>query len=110
MKLIKEFKSKIETELNTFCNDILDLINDQILSREQQGTENKVFFLKMKGDYQRYISEYAQGSQYDNASEEANQAYKNASELASVNLKTTNPIRLGLALNQSVFCYEVTSV
>ena len=74
------------------------LIKDKILIIDQ-NTENKVFFLKMQGDYQRYISEYASGYQYDVASEEANNAYKQASEIASVNLKTTNPIRLGLALN-----------
>ena len=61
----------------------------------------------MKGDYYRYTSEYAVDSQYDNASTEADKAYNSAIELAEADLKTTNPVRLGLALNYSVFCYEV---
>ena len=32
---------------------------------------------------------------------------KKATDIAESDLKTTNPIRLGLALNFSVFCYEV---
>jgi 14-3-3 protein epsilon len=34
-------------------------------------------------------------------------AYQAASDTANSELKTTNPIRLGLALNFSVFYYEV---
>jgi 14-3-3 protein epsilon len=37
----------------------------------------------------------------------ADAAYKKATDIAEADLKTTNPIRLGLALNFSVFCYEV---
>ena len=34
------------------------------------------------------------------------EAYNSASEIANTELKTTHPIRLGLALNFSVFHYE----
>jgi len=61
----------------------------------------------MKGDYYRYISEYAQADQHQKASDGALDAYKAAQEIANQDLKTTHPIRLGLALNFSVFYYEV---
>lgn len=61
----------------------------------------------MKGDYFRYISEYASGDLHAKASEGALEAYKAASEISNSDLKTTHPIRLGLALNFSVFYYEV---
>jgi 14-3-3 protein epsilon len=61
----------------------------------------------MKGDYFRYISEYATGDLHSKASEGALEAYKAASEISGSELKTTHPIRLGLALNFSVFYYEV---
>ena len=105
--LIKAYKEEIEKELNTFCYDILKLIKDNIMDKCSTN-EGKVFFLKMQGDYQRYISEYAQNDQHKQASEEAEAAYKQASVIAGEHLKTTDPVRLGLALNYSVFCYEVT--
>ena len=72
-----------------------------------QGAEGKVFFSKMKGDYHRYVSEYAQGDQLSQASNSALASYKSATDVANAELKTTHPIRLGLALNFSVFYYEV---
>lgn len=61
----------------------------------------------MKGDYFRYISEVSTGEAYEKAKESAFEAYKVASARAEKDLKQTHPIRLGLALNFSVFYYEV---
>jgi len=61
----------------------------------------------MKGDYFRYISEYTSGEKNKAAGDNAYEAYKAATEKAEKELKTTHPIRLGLALNYSVFFYEV---
>jgi len=61
----------------------------------------------MKGDYYRYISEYATGDLHKQVGEKALASYSAASEQANSALKTTHPIRLGLALNFSVFYYEV---
>jgi len=105
LALLREFKKKVEGELNNICNDILSLL-DKTLIKGAQNSESKVFYLKMKGDYYRYISEYASGDTLAKASENALAAYKTASDSAK-ELKTTHPIRLGLALNFSVFNYEV---
>lgn len=60
----------------------------------------------MKGDYNRYIAEYAEGDLKKQVGENALAAYKEANESAK-NLPLLNPISLGLALNFSVFYYEV---
>ena len=60
----------------------------------------------MKGDYYRYISEYATGDQHKEVKDGALESYTAASDIANTELKTTHPIRLGLALNFSVFHYE----
>jgi len=61
----------------------------------------------MKGDYLRYIAEFAVGDQHKKVSDGSLEAYSQATQIATSDLKTTNPIRLGLALNFSVFYYEV---
>ena len=60
----------------------------------------------MKADYYRYLAEFAVGDKKTNNAEQANKAYKEATEKAN-ELAPTHPIRLGLALNFSVFLYEV---
>ena len=59
-----------------------------------------------KGDYNRYIAEYAEGDLKKQVSDDALKAYDEATEIAK-SLPVLNPIALGLALNFSVFYYEV---
>ena len=61
IKIIQDYKKTIESELNLYCQDILDLIDNNII-QSCSNSESKVFFLKMQGDYYRYISEYAKDS------------------------------------------------
>ena len=72
-----------------------------------QESESQVFYLKMKGDYYRYLAEVATGEQLDDYKEKASASYKDAQEASEQNMPTTHPIRLGLALNFSVFYYEI---
>lgn len=111
VELAKLYREKIEEELNTICGDILALI-DQILATKTNSAEARVFFLKMQGDYYRYLAEFqtagANKAKYGNRSaESALRVYQQAAELANSSLQPTHPIRLGLALNFSVFHYEV---
>jgi len=69
--------------------------------------ESKVFYQKMKADYYRYIAEYTEGDKKKGAADSATEAYKAAQAVAEKDLAVTHPIRLGLALNFSVFQYEV---
>jgi len=61
----------------------------------------------MKGDYYRYLAEFSTDDTLAQVSEKSSKAYEEASELAQKELDSTNPIRLGLGLNYSVFNYEI---
>merc|ERR1712071_610369 len=106
MEIIKDYKTKIETELVEICNDILGIIEDSLIPNST-SEEAKVFYYKMKGDYHRYLSEFQTGDTRKESAGAALDAYQSASGIASSDLPPTHPIRLGLALNFSVFYYEI---
>jgi hypothetical protein len=68
--------------------------------------ESKAFFQKMMGDYYRYVAENASGDQLETVKNGALENYDSA-QATCKSLNACNPIRLGLALNFSVFHYEV---
>ncbi|KAG8341559.1 putative 14 3 3 protein [Trypanosoma vivax] len=103
VSLIKGFKRQIEKELSDICDDILELIEKHLLPHADTD-ETKVYYLKMKGDYHRYYAEIETNS--EEQKDKALEAYTQAMQY-NASLKPTNPIRLGLALNFSVFYYEI---
>merc|ERR1712048_1336825 len=106
LSLIRDYKAKIEDELIEICNDILGIIDDSLIPNST-SEEAKVFYFKMKGDYHRYLSEFQTGASRKASASSALDAYTAASGIASTELPPTHPIRLGLALNFSVFYYEI---
>jgi 14-3-3 protein epsilon len=106
VKRIKEYRVKVENELSDICKDILGVLEKHLIPSSTNG-ESKVFYYKMKGDYHRYLAEFAQGEGRKEAAEHSLAAYKAASDIAVTELPPTHPIRLGLALNFSVFNYEI---
>lgn len=105
LNLIQVYRKKIEDELTTICREVLELL-DNFLLKQSQHAEGNVFFWKMKGDYYRYLGEFLQQDERKQVIDKASDSYKYAQEEAE-KLKTTHPIRLGLALNYSVFFYEI---
>merc|ERR1711939_860006 len=105
-KFAREYCGKVETELDITCGTILGLLNGALLAKASTD-ESKVFYHKMKADYYRYIAEFKADDKKKEAAEHARKAYEEASAVAASGLAVTHPIRLGLALNYSVFQYEV---
>lgn len=106
LHLTRQYRATIENELRNICNDVLEVLNKNLLPAAT-SPESKVFYYKMQADYYRYLAEFATGNDRKNASESSLVAYKAASDVALAELAPTHPIRLGLALNFSVFYYEI---
>jgi len=117
---IKKIKQKIIEELEKLCGDVLAhiktlldncpnevAIQDLGDTQKKEAQEDKINYLKMIGDYNRYRAEYLEGEERETVKKAASEAYGNAVELAKSALDETDPTRLGLMLNFSVFNYEV---
>jgi len=117
--LKEDYKRVVEDELSAKCNEVLGLLENNLIKdlgidmakdksefseEEMTAIETQVFYLKMCGDYYRYLAEFSDVQVHrDNA---ANR-YKEALTMAEITLPSTHPTRLGLALNASVCYYEI---
>ncbi|KAI8865859.1 14-3-3 protein [Ramicandelaber brevisporus] len=109
---LAQIRASTEKELREVAEDVLKLLDEKLIPSATQA-DSKTFFYKMKGDYHRYLAEVVVSGNTPASTEEAKaisadaeKAYNNASE-AALQLDATHPIRLGLALNFSVFYYEI---
>lgn len=107
LDFIREYKAKVQKELEELCNKINTTIDSSLLPKATTD-EAKVFYHKMKGDYYRYIAENIDGELKKKYSDLGLASYNAALE-ASKSIDYKNPIKLGLALNLSVFYYEVVN-
>lgn len=108
--LIKTYREMIESGIINLCQEIIDVVHKNVLpvvSDSEENYENKVFFLKMLGDYYRYIAEISSKEKREEAQKQSLKSYNEATKAGEEKLSTTHPIRLGLALNFSVFYYEI---
>ena len=58
---LARYKLDIESKLTADCQRIVDMIKEKVLNKGCDG-ESKAFFIKMVGDYYRYIAENAKGN------------------------------------------------
>ncbi|KAM7516849.1 hypothetical protein LguiA_006432 [Lonicera macranthoides] len=79
---IRNYRSKIETELSKICDGILKLLDTRLIPSASSG-DSKVFYLKMKGDYHRYLAEFKTGGERKEAAESTLTAYKSAQDRIS---------------------------
>lgn len=106
-KLVKEYQEKVEEELKGICNTVLGLLDDYLIPKSKDEPDSNVFYLKMKGDYHRYLAEVACEAEKEGSTDNSKKAYEEALECCQAKMESTHPIRLGLALNYSVFYYEI---
>jgi len=116
-EILESYKKQVETELETSCKDVLQLLQklaDQNKERVEAETDEdtkaelyecQIFYLKMIGDYYRYLTEAFRTNEEWKAN--CNKFYGLAMDLAKEHLSATHPTRLGLALNYSVCHYEI---
>eukprot|EP00497_Spongosphaera_streptacantha_P000877 TRINITY_DN159_c0_g1_i1.p1 TRINITY_DN159_c0_g1~~TRINITY_DN159_c0_g1_i1.p1 ORF type:complete len:182 (+),score=51.80 TRINITY_DN159_c0_g1_i1:284-829(+) len=120
--MVSSYQTRVEKELKEICTEVIGLLGPDIKNQTEEekgnfqpGTllhamkekgrkdETMVFYLKMVGDYCRYLAEIND----QKAKAFTEHYYKEAYEVATETLAETHPTRLGLALNFSVCYYEI---
>jgi len=114
--LAEKYRKLVEIELEDCCKKILEILeklaaqNKERLENESEEDnktlleESQVFYLKMIGDYYRYLTEAFPTDEYK---QNCDKFYGEAMKIADDVLAATHPTRLGLALNYSVCHYEI---
>jgi len=115
-ELVTKYKKRVEGELEDTCTKILEVLeklsgqngdrmkNEEDEDKKKSLKECQVFYLKMIGDYYRYLTEAFPEDKYKSS---CSKYYNEAMEIAEEALEATHPTRLGLALNFSVCYYEI---
>ncbi|XP_059954885.1 LOW QUALITY PROTEIN: 14-3-3 protein gamma-like [Mesoplodon densirostris] len=108
IEMVRAYREKIEKELEAVCQDVLSLLDNYLIKNcSETQYESKVFYLKMKGDYYRYLAKVTTGEKKAIVGESSEKTYSEAHEISKEHMQPTHAIRLGLALNYSVFYYEI---
>ena len=105
---IIEYEKFVGDEMLYKCQGIIKFIDDNILKKsnyKEYSNELKLFYIKMKADYNKYVAE-TQHSKKKEFEREAEKCYDEG-EILAKKIPISSPYRLGLLLNKSVFLYEV---
>lgn len=103
---VNEIKIKVENEIRAICKELTNLIDNYLL-QSSDDPEYKVYFLKLKADYYRYLCEFTKDEEFDISLSSAEKFYKEAHDIAEKYLTTISTTRLGTALNYSVLLFEI---
>ena len=109
-------RTLVEREVVEVCSDAIRIARQLLVNAAH--TESRITYLKSIGDYSRYLAEVyvARGSQdrelLVQTIREGRAAYEDAVKLMDTpltgdRLPSNHPLRLGLALNFSIFIFEV---
>ncbi|KAM7497846.1 hypothetical protein LguiA_022260 [Lonicera macranthoides] len=107
-KLIRGYREKVESELETICNDMLALIDEHLIP-SSSSEESNVFLYKLKGDYYRYLAEFKGDIEKEEVIDQSLKAYETAITKAESYLSPAHPNRLTLSLNVSVFYCDIVN-
>jgi 14-3-3 protein epsilon len=100
---LSELKAKLIKELDDLCNDLIQFIDSKLVPATASA---KVFYEKLKADYYRYGLEFKTNA-CKAFTEKTNASYESGMQIARVELTKDDPAYLELALNYSVFLYEI---
>ncbi|XWW92373.1 hypothetical protein V2A60_000296 [Cordyceps javanica] len=105
IRLVEEARKGVEAELEELCDEVIDLVDNKV-SPNATTDETRLFCLKMKGDYNRYIAECTTEDKCTVRTEMASSAYGDAVKFAQDRLDAGNSCRMSIIVNAAVFYHD----
>ena len=108
---IMDYEKFVSEELCDKCQGIIKFIDDNIFKKsnyKEYSNELKLFYIKMKADYNKYIAEteHSKKKEFEKEAEK----YYDEGEIFAKKMPISNSYKIGLLLNKSVFIYEVKKI
>jgi hypothetical protein len=106
-KLLESMRESLIQELEALCTEVIELVQRIVLFESGfQDADAIIWAYKSVGDHHRYQAElFVPGKEDEKELAEA--AFVKGLNEAQTRLVPTSPLRLSLALNYAVFCYEI---
>ncbi len=106
---LKNLQGSLLKEFNSIATDVIDLV-ENVLLPAAIDVPSVVFLNKFKGDYFRYSAEFSTGESLEMNINSTKICYETAMRSVGDDIKLSDPLYLGLALNYSVFQYEILNL
>lgn len=104
--IIEIYKKTIVDELINVCHEVLSLLDEYLLPNTND-IESKIFYLRMKGDFGRYLAEVSNGDDWNVSVKMAKESYQESINLSSNYFSPAHPIHLSLIVNYSIFLFDI---
>ncbi|XP_057730818.1 14-3-3-like protein D, partial [Arachis stenosperma] len=75
-KRIREYMHKVELELSKICSDIMIVLDEHLIPSTNVAESTVFWFLKLKGDYYRYLPEFKDGDEKKEVADQSLKAYE----------------------------------
>jgi len=106
LQILENMKKELLLDLERVCLDLIGLVDDKLLPATKD-TESIFFYMNLKADYYRYLSETSNGDISDKYSPQAKDLYEKCIEFGKKEIPSFNPASMALYLNYTVFLNDV---
>ena len=96
----------LRQDIEALCNEAIEYVSLKIMPT-CVSPDQRVYFLKFRGDFERYKAEVADCKTRSSAATAAHEWYMQAADAALCHLSPMDSIRLSLMLNFSIFYYDI---
>ncbi len=110
---IKDYQNNISNKIIIHCDEVIELCDILLKNalKNEISYRAQVFYIKLKADIYRYLCEIdsidSNTTNNNNNAQICQELYLKAKNIATRHLDHIDIIYLSLALNYSVFCYEI---